>query len=391
MYNESNLNKKIIWNAISSYFGLAFLFLLPNKNSNINNPFVKNHTKTAFFIHILFLITYIIFIHFGIWNNISFIWHSLSHILASTFFIILFIWLLYWIYEANKWNTFEISDIISFSKSDKLVNIKNANLNEKWVLTIILSYIPFIWYIIYWKYFNYKSPIILNNVKLNLISSLIIVLLYIFWLSNIVNLLILVYIIFIVFASILLISNNKLINIKLEMIPTIEELEIYTKSFLKYIKNYFWNFKWWKETFENTKKETIEKNKTEAQELNKKDDIKLQNYIIYIPIINIITIFFIKSKYQNHIINWIIITALFIILGVIFWINNNYYLLLLFPIFFWIWYLKRVEYKLPFLFSLYKVLENIFKKLFFFLKKVKEKHKEEHNVSYKVSENKRDS
>jgi hypothetical protein len=58
------LNPKIKANAKSAYFLLfvSAAFFLSKKNELINNSFVKSHTKIAFIIHMLFLITYIIFI-----------------------------------------------------------------------------------------------------------------------------------------------------------------------------------------------------------------------------------------------------------------------------------------------------------------------------------------
>jgi hypothetical protein len=58
------MNKKIINNAISAYFGLSALLLLPSKKENLNHPFVKKHAKTALFIHFMMLINYIIFISY---------------------------------------------------------------------------------------------------------------------------------------------------------------------------------------------------------------------------------------------------------------------------------------------------------------------------------------
>ena len=66
----SEVSKK---NAQSAYFMIfiSLMFLFNKRDSNINNDFVKSHTKTAFFIHLLFLIIYIVFIHYGLLSNFS--------------------------------------------------------------------------------------------------------------------------------------------------------------------------------------------------------------------------------------------------------------------------------------------------------------------------------
>jgi hypothetical protein len=61
------ITEKIRNNAMIAYsfilLNITFLFL---KNPNINNDFVKSHTKTAILIHIGFLINTIIFAIYGI-------------------------------------------------------------------------------------------------------------------------------------------------------------------------------------------------------------------------------------------------------------------------------------------------------------------------------------
>jgi len=62
---SEKLTEKIKNNAIISYLfifiNIMFLF---SKNKDLNNDFVKNHTKTAIFIHIGFLINTIIFAYY---------------------------------------------------------------------------------------------------------------------------------------------------------------------------------------------------------------------------------------------------------------------------------------------------------------------------------------
>ena len=327
---------------MSAYFWLGFLLLLPSKKENINNIFVRSHAKTAVFIHFLMLLNYIFFITYSFWWSIIKYWFWLNHICASVLFLWLFWWLLVWISKANSWNYFSIWDVASITKTDKLIELKKSNLNEQWVLTIILSLIPFIWFMMRGKFKNYKSPILENNLKLNLMVSLIISLFFVYQNDGLWWLLILAYIIFVVFYSVLLITRQNLITIKLDRIKTFEDIYIYTRAMIQYFKNYFW----WKKFLllwdvlqqENTL--FIEKNKSDNEFLMTLRDNKLPKYIAYIPVINIITLFDIRSKNQFHIINGLLLSII-ILLCMRF--RENYLILTLFPLFFSIGYIKNIE------------------------------------------------
>jgi len=97
MSEGTQIHQKTINNAISAYLMLfiSATFLLNKDNEYINNSFVKSHTKVAFLIHLSFLVTYVIFIRFAFLKDISIVNYSLSHILASSIFTLLFITLLY--------------------------------------------------------------------------------------------------------------------------------------------------------------------------------------------------------------------------------------------------------------------------------------------------------
>lgn len=62
-----NLHKKTIANAISAYLliGINWAFLLNKDNEYINNSFVRSHTKTALFIHVLYVLNIVVFV----WNS----------------------------------------------------------------------------------------------------------------------------------------------------------------------------------------------------------------------------------------------------------------------------------------------------------------------------------
>lgn len=379
------MDKKIINNAISAYLGVWLLLLIPSKNENINNKFVKNHARTAVFIHFLFLISYIIFITYWFLQEIRIpvLDYNLNNLIVCILFIFLFMILLYWIYKAMNWNDFSIFEVKKMTRTENILEMKKSNLNEQWKLTIILSYIPFLWNYIYWKFYNYKSEIIINSVKLNFLITSFLTLLFLLWHSSLTNLFILFYIIFIIFLSVLLIWNENIINFNLWKIPTFKELEICLKSIFKYLKNYFWKNKFvnFKEIVKKEEENHIITEKSENEYLSNLKDLKLPKYLIYIPFINLITLFQFNSKYQFHIINWVLIT-LFSWFFIYLW--NEYQILLLIPIFAWLWFLKKLEYKVPFIFSIYKTLINIIKKLFWIWKKIKAEKNKVEEISIKL-------
>lgn len=388
---QNTIHKKSVNNAISAYLMLfiSSLFLFNKKNEYLNNDFVKSHTKVALLIHLSLLLTYIIFISFSFLKNISILNYNLNFILASTIFIFLFITLLYWIYKANKQKIFKIWEILKVWKIEKIVDVNwDWIINEKDKLDLILSYIPFIWYITSWS--NYKEKNISNIIKINSLITLIISLIYIAWNKNIVLLLSLFYIIFAVFSSLNIITREKIIWLNLEFIPTFTELLIIIKSFIKYLSNYFTKkeFVWIKVLKNNYLKKYKEEEKEKELILVKLPKYKLPNILIYIPFINIITLFFINSNKKIHIINWIMINIFFIIFGILDFYNiiyNYSYILLLFPIFFWFWYINsRPVYRIPIIYDLFEIL-NFIKNFFIKSKKtIKIKQAEVHSETMKV-------
>jgi len=392
---ENTIHQKSVNNAISAYLMLfiSSFFIFNKKNEYINNDFVKSHTKIAFLIHISFLINYVIFISFSFLKNIQipFINSNLNYILASSIFTALFIALLFWIYKASKRETFKISEILNIWKTEKIIDINwDWIVNEKDKLTLILSYIPFIWYITQAEHFKEKN--IKNIIKLNLYISLILSLIYISWNKNIVLLFWLFYIIFAVFSSINIIIREKIIGLNLDFLPNITEILIFIKSFIKYISNYFSKKEFInlseisKKSLENHQKDEIKNNEL----LKKLPTTKINNLLIYIPFVNLVSLFFKNSNKKIHILNWVMITIffiIFIILDYFNYISSSSYLLLIFPIFFWYWYINvRPAYKIPIIYDLFEIfnyIKNIFKKT---KNTIKEKQAEMHEESTKIWE-----
>lgn len=378
------MNKKIINNAISAYFWLWWLLLFPSKKENINHIFVKKHSKTASFIHFCMILTYIIFISYSLWSSISILWFQLNHMLASWFFLFLFWCILYWVYKAHNEQLFTIKEISDFTHTSQLIEIKNSTLNEHWILTFILSLIPFLGFLLKGRFAHYNNVTIENNIKLNFIITFIASILFCFEHENLWWLLILIYFIFIGFYGLILIAQNNILTFHLEKIPSIIEIRIYSIALIKYLKNYFF----WK-SFLSLQSIVdnqffIEKTKIESNQsyINSLATPKIPNFFIYIPYINIITLFDINTKNKNHIINGLIISILSWIL-VLFQINN-YQIFILMILFYCMWYLENKTYKMPFLFWIYDWISYIWYKLFSWWKKIKNMQNEIQEVTFEV-------
>lgn len=391
--NNIELNKKTVANAVSAYLFIfcSWLFLFNKTNENLNNNFVKSHVKSASLIHLWFLITYIIFVSYSLFSSINILWFPLNHIIAKWFFIWLLGLLILWMYKANKKEIFVGSSINMFIKSDNLIDIdKDWKLNEKDKLTILLAYIPFLWFFNFPKYRN--NELIKNITKLNLIISIIIMSLYIFWDINLSNLLMLVYTIYVVFIWINIFIKDEIININFSKIPSFNELPIFIKWLKIYLFNYFKDkdFDNFNKITDNLKQEYIIEEQEELKKLETLKETKIPKFLIYVPILNLIFLFIRNTKYKYHIINWITITLLLIliiILRYLNYINSNIYLLIIMPITFGMWYVEHyLPYKMPFIYQIYELVNKIKNMLIFKSKKINEKRKEVNEISLKVWE-----
>ncbi|MDD3646521.1 MAG: hypothetical protein PHH06_03860 [Candidatus Gracilibacteria bacterium] len=386
---SQNIDPKIKANAISAYL-LLFIsgaFLFNKENHLLNNSFVKSHTKVALLLHFGFLFTYIIFISFGLGFNISILNYSLNQIIASTLFIILFGALLFGIYKANTGEEFNLIHTVKLKNGNIFDRKEENTLSEKDKLSVILSRTPFIGYLVYPKL--KENPVIQNSIKLNMIVTFIIFLLYIFGNPNLATLLLLIYIIIVVFLSINLVTRSEIVNINLESIPNLKDIILLIISLSKYLKLYFSKkeFRLFKEILEETKKEDALRLENDEKTLSEKPDFKLPSILVYIPVINVTSLFNLNSKLQKHIVNGIIISVLFILSWLVLGFDNKVQILLAFPLFFGIGHLKTdLSYETPLFYDIYRVVKFILtkiKNLFSFLHK---KHKEEKNETLKVGE-----
>lgn len=377
-------------NALSSYLliWICATFFFVKWNPSLDNDFVKSHTKTALLLQIFLVINWFLFIHLSLFSWFNFLNYWLNEIISIFFFLFIFAFMLYGIYKASSWEYFTIKDFWKLTRTKDLIELNEwIEMNEKDKMTLILAHIPFIWFIVYWKYYEFRNSILDNITKLNNYSSFLIIFIYILWYHNIANIFLLFYILYIVYSSVLLVANWTIINLNLKYLLEPKKYILILKSFWIYLKNYFSSFR----KFSIIKQEVINENDFEEKEyleyLNTKKELKVSPYLIYFPILNILFLLFSGTKYENHIKNGFSI-SLFLILIFIFnffwYISFNWALLLIFPIVWWWAYIKRLEYKTPFLRDFYEILENIIISILELLHLAKNKHKEEKEVSFKI-------
>ncbi len=388
-------NSKIIVNGISMYMMLllAWIFLFPfsfiKRNPLFNNAFVRSHATTATFLHILLLVNIIVFLVFKLFAEIDIFGFGLNLILADIIFAFLFISMGISIYKASQGNTFTVGDSITLRKKQIVsVNKEASRHSEEDKLSFLFSYIPFLGFIKTAKYS--KNTAISANLTFNIVISSIITVIYIFWYQNIANFFVLLYTIFIAFAGVNIFIKNEILHIGLPNFFKVENNLLIFKSTLIYLKKYLTGkFQEYQNILENEKNKKIQKQQALLEKAQKQAPFRGPKSIIYIPIVNLITLFQRHSQYQTHIINGCIITLFFLISIVffVFWkISLSFFILFLFPICFGIWKLHSPVYLMPYVFDFYEFLWYI-KNMFHSTKQtIKEKQAETYEESFKVGE-----
>lgn len=377
-------------NALSSYLlvWVCATFLFIKNNESINNDFVKSHTKTALFLQLFLLVNWFLFLHLWFFSSFSILNYWLNEIISIFFFLIIFWFMLFGMHKATKWEYFTIKDFSTMTKTENLVEIEeNLEMSEKDKLTLILAHIPFVWFFVYWKYYDFRNSILENIVKLNSYSRAFIFIIYCLWHYNIANILVLFYILFVVFSGVQIVSSWTILNLNLKYLQDTNSYLISFKSFIKYIKNYFSNFRKFREIEVEMRLSQELKDKQDLEFLKTQRDLKVSPYLIYIPILNIMLSTFKDTKYQNHIENGYALSLFFaivLILNYLWYVPSLWLLMFLFPISYGMSYIKRLEYRLAFIRDFYDLLWYIIKSILNLWKLAKSKHEEENEIKFRV-------
>jgi len=342
------LNKKIIWNAVSAYMmvlvSITFLF---SKQKYLDHPFVKSHVKSAFVLHLLLFLVWFV-MSYDFLNSIIILTYSLNTIITAWLFLSIFWAILYGMMKAHKWETVTLWEIFHTASSGKNLVTKNTseNIQESDAVIMILSHVPFLGYIVGTR--NKHHPHIRDILQLNLIATLIAALLLIFWYTSLANIVMLGYIIWSVAQSISLIVSWNIVSLNLDIFPTVEEKYLHQKSIYSYVVN---TLK--KGTFVPYKDIYMRNTHVRAQkeELAEKN-IPYKNYYII----------------RNAISLWI----LFVACIYYFWYSSPVLILFLFPIFYLIWYSERKAYMMPYIYDMYAFISLWLYKIFHMFSRAKE-------------------
>jgi len=333
------LNKKVIWNAVSAYFlVLVSLTFLVSKQKHLNHDFVKSHVKSAFALHALIWI--ILFImSYGFFESIHVLTYSLNTIITAILMLITFSGILYGMFKANKGQTVTIGEMFHHASSGKqyLTKNKSENIQEEQAIIMILAHIPFLGYIVGTR--HKEIPHMRDVLQLNFLVTLLACALFIFGYTSLANIIMLVYIIWSVAQSISLATQWVIVTFGIDAIPTVEEKYILQKTVLRYVLNTF-NRKVFVpfNTIHQQKKEQREKDEQESEKN-------------------------MKSPYSFKIKNLVILIALFIGCSVYFGWDSRVLILFLFPFTYLFWHSDRKAYKMPYIYDIYALISWILYKI----------------------------
>lgn len=385
---DQTIDQKVVNNAISAYFWLWTIMLFNRDNPLIHNDFVRGHSKTAALLHLWVIFIFIFFDIFSfLWNH-SIFWVSIQHILITISLLAIFAGLAFWAKKAYSREEFSIMDFRILTKTENILKVnKNTVHREQDKTSIILSYIPFAWYLLYPKFAKYATIRSVN--KINLYSSLIILLFFTSGREDTAWLLLLLYIIFVVFSAFKLYIQDEISVLNLENVWSFEELYIRLKAFILYIYNYSkrdHRYREYELYLKIEKAAVVKQNKLMLKSLLPKKSLPFPKWILYVPFINLVWLFFLDSKYKTHIINGMCVNVLLIVIWLITWFNSAYSVFILFPIFYGIAYHRKIDYRFPAIYDIAKVEMLAWWKAKQAAKRINELRKEEKEVVLTVKD-----
>ena len=314
--------------------------------------------------------------------------YSINTILQSAASLFIFWGILYGAWKAHNGKTITLWEMFHTAgvKKDLFQHTDTNKMGEEDTLILILAHIPFVWYLTYGSHRD--LPHIRDISFLNMLTTVISILLFIFGYTSLASIIMLIYTIWSVFQSLRLIFQNQLITLDTSFLPTAEEKYILQKSLITYL----WNTLR-KNTFIKLKDIITEKTKNRYnQELSELDTLKtlkistIPSWVFYIPVVNIIGLFYIKTRDVFHIRNGLVITIIFIgIIALSTW-DSPVLLLTLLPICYGIWYLPRKAYRMPYIYDIYAFFSYIFWKLTHLFHTTRKLQKTDIATSIKINE-----
>lgn len=384
------INNKVKWNALISYFMVVVnLGFLMSKNPDVSHPFVKHHVKSAFTLHLLLLGMFFI-MSYPFLDGISLLWYSLNTLITIALSMSIFAGMLYGMLQAHRGKTATLGEMFGAAGVSKnmLQNKKTEEISEEDQSALILCHVPFFGYIIYPKY--KKLPHISDIIKINFLVTLLACFILIAGYISLASIIMLAYTIWSVFNCSKLVISKEISTPDLSMIPSMQESYLMLISALAYSgnsmkKNTFVPFR---KILEEKAANTFEQEKENLEKIKSLPKGKFPGVILYIPILNIIWIFSMKTRDAYHAKNGLVLTVVFLVMCFVFYRNSDVFLLLLFPVCFWIWYLQRKAYQMPYVYDIYAFIAWILWKIGSIFSKTRKLQKTQVSESIKMWGNK---
>lgn len=347
---------------MSAYFlFILCVWFLFNKDPNINHPFVKNHTRIALTLHVIFLVMLWV-MSFSFLDGIHLLWISVNTLITMWLSFIILAALIFWAIKAHKGETLSFGEIFEAGWANKklLQKESSVNIDEENIALLIITHIPFLGFILYGK--HKKLPHIHDIMTLNIWVSLLISILYISGFASLANVWLLVYVIWASFVSLRLIATKEISTLNLSSIPSGNELYIHIRTLISYAFHLLKSNKKFQSYAtlysENARTYTVGIQK-HREHISKMPLAKIPHVLFYIPFVNLLWVFFLNSQQRYHIYNGFVITLFYILALWVFGMNTKVVLLLLFPICFGIWYLWYNGYMMPLISDIWKTLGTI--------------------------------
>ncbi len=378
------ISEKVRGNALVAYLMvLVNISFLISHNPDVSHPFVKHHVRSAFILHILLLGVFFI-MSYPFLDTIPIMWYSLNTIITILLSLGIFSSILYGMFRAYHGETMNFGDMFENVWIKTPTSHSSEAISEEYQSILILSHVPFLGYMLYPK--HKKIPHVTDIIKINFLTTLLASCIFLIGYTSLSSLIMLVYIIWSVFNGSRLIMSHEISTPDLHMIPTMQESYILLISLTHYIINSLKRetFTPLKEIVHHTSLKNFETEKHNLEALKTLPKGNIPWALLYIPIINIIGIYSRKTRDIYHIKNGLILTLIFIFLSILWYEYSNLLLLFLFPICFWIWYLDRKAYKMPYIYDIYAVMSSILKKIWSLFSSARSLHKTHRKESVKI-------
>ncbi len=321
-------------NALIAYLFLGPIILLAKSGTPLSHPFVQWHAKRASIYILLGIVAFILYRSIHTIINVAFFGINIATVILGIIISIMLLVLIKWAYDAFQWIQANESNWKSFVVPENTSIVWSYTDEDK--VRIIASFFPFIWSFIAKKYPKNETKI---GSKISNFSIFLILLSMVFFswgTATIVLILTLIYIAILVITAVQLFVTSQFLQFGFyKYIPTYQEFDAHIKTTLlqglNFIKIAFWSQS--TVSYAERYNQILSKN-LKTTPINER--YFAPNWIIALPIINLICIPSLwQKKYNDYIpmiLQWLLISIFTIFIIFWYWINSQIGLFIIFPI-----------------------------------------------------------